>query len=134
MELGGKVGIGAGALRDHQIIQVDILLNGARGADADDILHTVAVEQLVGINADGGHTHAGCHDGDLDALVGAGVALHTPDVVDEDGVFQKILGDEFAAQRVAGHQDGLAEITGLCGNMRGGGCEHCNHPFVSVIL
>ena len=134
MELGGKVGIGAGALGDHQIIQVDMLLNGARGTDADDILHAVAVEQLVGVNADGGHTHAGGHDGDLDTLVGAGVALHAPDVVDEDGVFQEILGDEFAAQRVAGHQYGLAEITGLCGNVRGGGCKHSSHPFVSVIL
>ena len=81
VELGGKVGIGAGALRDDQIIEVDIVLNGPGGAHPDNILHTVAVIQLVGVDADGGHTHTGGHDGDLDALVGAGIALNAPDVV-----------------------------------------------------
>ena len=76
----------------------------------------------MGVDADGWHTHAGGHDGDLHALVGAGVALHAPDVVDQHRVFQKILRDEFGAQRVAGHQHSFGEISGLRGNMRGWGC------------
>jgi len=132
--LRGVIRVGAGAhARDH-IAERQLFLDRTRRADADDVIHIILREQLIGIDTDGRHAHAGGHDGDLDTLVGAGVALHAPDVVDEDGVFQEILGDEFAAQRVAGHQYGLAEITGLCGNMRGGGWEHSNHPFVSVIL
>ena len=50
--------------------------------------------------------------------------LHAPDVVDQNGVFQKIFRNEFGAQGIAGHQHGFAEIPGLCGNMRGGSWEH----------
>ena len=73
---------------------MDVLLNGTGGANPDDILHAVAGEQLVGVDADGGHAHAGGHDGDLHAFVGAGVALDAPDIVHQHGVFQKVLRNE----------------------------------------
>ena len=124
MELGGVVGIGAGTLGNDQVIEVNILLNGTGRAYPDDVLHAVAVEQLVGVDADGGHTHAGGHDGDLHAFVGAGVALNAPAVVDQHRIFQESFRDELGAQRIAGHEHGFAEVPGLGGNMRGGSGKH----------
>ena len=86
-----------------------MILNGAGRTHADNVLHAKIVEQLVGVDTDGGHTHAGGHDGYLDALVIAGVALHAPDIVHKDGIFQEILGDKLGPQGIAGHQYGLAE-------------------------
>ena len=102
MELGGEIGVGAGTLTDDQVIQLHFFLDGAGGANPDDVLHAVAVVQLVGVDADGGHAHAGGHDGDLHALVGASIALDTPDVIDEHGIFQKIFRNEFGAQGIKG--------------------------------
>ena len=109
MELLCPVGIGAGALSQHQIIHMDVLLNGACGADTDDVLHTEEVKQLVGIDADGGHTHAGGHDGDFDTLVVAGVAVDTTDIVYKNRVFKEVFCNKPGAQGIAGHQNGLAE-------------------------
>ena len=90
-----------------------MLLNGTGGADPDDVLHTVAVKQLVGVNADGGHAHAGSHHRDLHALVGAGITLDAPDVIDQNGIFQKVFRNELGTQGVAGHQHGFTEVAGL---------------------
>ena len=106
-------------------------LDGAGRADAHDVLHPVGAEQLPGINADGGHAHAGGHDGDLDALIGAGVALDPPDVVYQHGVFQKMIGDILGTKGIAGHQDRLAEIGGHGLDM---GCRvvHFRSPFIEA--
>ena len=109
MVLLGPVGIGAGSLGDDQVIQVDVLLDGPGGAHPDNVLHAVAIVKLVGINADGGHTHARGHDGDLHTLVGAGIALDAPDIVYKNGVFQEVFGNEPGPQRVAGHQYRLGD-------------------------
>ncbi|CAN4018018.1 Ribosome-associated protein L7Ae-like, partial [Dysosmobacter welbionis] len=74
-----------------------------------DVVHIIEVEQLMGVNADGGHPHAGGHDGHRRALIGAGVALDAPDVVHQLRVLQKGLRDEFGPQRIAGHQNGLGK-------------------------
>ena len=124
VELLGPVGVGAGALGNHQVIQVNILLNGAGGTYPDDVVHAVAGEQFMGVDADGGHSHAGGHDGDLHTLIGAGIALNAPDVVHQHRVFQKVFRNELGAQGIAGHQHGLAKIAGLGGNMRGWGIKH----------
>lgn len=116
MVLAGPIGIGAGPLPQHQIIQLDILLDGTGGADPDDVLHAVAIEQLMGVNTDGRHTHAGGHDGHPDALIGAGIALDAPNIVHQHRIFQKVFRNEFAAQGSPGistvfpKSPGLAEI------------------------
>ena len=126
VELLGPVGVGAGALTQDDVIQLDVLLDGTGGADTDDVLNAVAVEQLVGVDADGGHTHAGGHDGNLDALVGAGVTLNTTDVIHQDGVLQEVLSDELGAQGIAGHEDGLAEVAVLGIDVGSGDLEFHN--------
>ena len=124
MELLGPVGVGAGPLGNHQVIEIDVVLKGSGGAHPDDVVHIVAGEQLVGVDADGGHAHAGGHDGDLHPLVGAGIALDAPDVVHQHRVLQEVLRNELRAQGVAGHKHGLAEVSGFGGNMGSGCNEH----------
>ena len=115
----GKAGVGAGTLTGHHAAQLQVRPQSTGGAHADDVLHAVLGVQLMGVDADGGHSHAGGHHGDGHALIGAGVALDAPDVVHQHGVFQEGFGDELGAQGVAGHQNGFGEGTG-CGAVMGG--------------
>ena len=117
--LGGVVGIGAGAHADDDVAELNIVGQASCGADADDALHTEEIVQLVGINADGGHTHAAGHDRDGSALVGARVALNAADVVDQAGIGQKIFGDKLRPQGITGHEDGFGKVGG-CGLDMGG--------------
>ena len=110
-----------------------MVLNGAGGADTDDVLHAEEVEQLVGVDADGGHAHAGGHDGDLDALIVAGVALNAADIVHKNGVFQEIFSDELGPQGVAGHQHGLAEAD-LIEHIDMGSNSKVGHNISSLIV
>ena len=98
--------------------------HGPGGAHADDIFHAIEIEKLIGIDADGGHAHAGGHDGDPFAVIGAGIALHAPDIIDQPGVGQEIFRNEFGSQRVAGHQHRGGEIADLRVNMRSGRIGH----------
>ena len=117
--LGRPVGVGASALSDDDVAEFDIILQRARRADAHDVLHAEDRVQLPGINADRRHAHTGGHDGNFHAVIRSGVALHTAHVVHEHGVFQEIFCDEFCAQGISGHQNRLAEVTGLGADMRG---------------
>ena len=130
MELGGPVGVGAGALAENQVIQPHILLQGACGADTENVFHAKDVVELVGVYADGGHSHAGSHNGDLDAPIGAGIALDAPDVIYQDGIFQEGFRNELGPQGIPGHEDGLAKVAGF-GVDVGGGIVHgsCSFPF-----
>jgi len=128
MILPRPAGVGAGALRDDDVPELQLVSQRAGGADAQDVLHAVDREQLPRVNADGRHTHAGGHDGDAHAVIGAGVALNAPDVVDEHGIGQEIFRDEFRAQRIAGHQDSLSEVAGPGADVRG---RIIGHDFAS---
>ena len=108
----GKAGVGAGALTGHHTAQLQVRPHGPGGAHADDVLHAVLGVQLVGVNADGGHSHTGSHHGHRHTLIGASVALDAPDVVHQHGVFQEGFGNELRAQGIAGHQDGFGECAG----------------------
>ena len=119
MVLARPAGVGAGALRDHDVPELKLICQCTGGADAHDVLYAVDREQLPRVNADGRHTHTGGHDGDAHAVIGAGVALNAPDVVDEHGIGQEIFRDEFRAQRITGHQDGLSEVAGPGADVRG---------------
>ena len=118
MVLARPVRIRAGALPDDDIAQVDVLLHRAGRADAHDIFHAEDRIQLPGINADGRHAHAGGHDGNFHAMIRAGIAVDAADVIDEDGIFQKVFRNELRPQRVAGHENGSAKIAGFGIDMR----------------
>ena len=81
--------------------------------------NAVLAEQLIRINTDGRHTHTAAHHADGAALVGAGIAEHTAHIGDDARVFEESLGNEFSAQRVAGHQHGLGKIALFGAVMRG---------------
>ena len=123
----GEVGVGACSLGGNDVPELQAGADGSGGADADDVVHAVLGEQLIGVDADGGHPHAGGHNGDGYILVGAGIAVDAPDVVDQPGVVQEGVGDELGPQGVAGHEDGLGEIAGVGGIVRS---RHMVFPFL----
>ena len=57
----------------------------------------------VGVDADGGHTHTGGHNGNLNALVVAGVAVDTTDIVYKNRILQKILSNKLGTQGITRH-------------------------------
>ena len=59
----GIVGLTDRAGSQHGVEQLGVGSVAAGGADADDVVHIVELEQLVGIDADGGHfrKQSGCH-------------------------------------------------------------------------
>lgn len=105
----GIVGVRAGTLGHHHIPQLQLGGDGTGTAHPDDVVHIVEMVELVGVDADGGHAHAGGHHGHRCSAVSAGVAVDAPDMIDQPGVFQKCFGDEFGPQRVAGHQNSLCK-------------------------
>lgn len=128
--LRGVVGVGAGTGGDDEVAHVEVLLDGAGGAHADDGLHVVEVVQLVGVDAYRGAAHAVAHDADAAAAQHAGVAQHAAHLVEEHGVLQVVLGHEFHAQRIARHNDGLGNLAAPCANVWGGGICHNDDKFI----
>ena len=116
--LRGVVGVGAGAGGYDEVADVEVLLDGAGGTHADDGLHVVEVEQLVGVDAYRGAAHAVAHDADAAAVAHAGVAQHAAYLVEEHGVLKVVLGHEFHAQRVASHDDSLGNLAFPCADVR----------------
>ena len=113
VELAGPVGIGAGPLGQHQVIQLDIFLNGPGGANPDNVLHAEHVKQLVGVNADGRHAHAGGHDGHLHPFVQAGVPLDAPDVIHQHGIFQEGFRNKLGPQGSPNTRSSVPKSPGL---------------------
>ena len=67
-------------------MQLDVFLHSADGTDADELLYAVVVDELPGVDADGGNTHAGAHDRNGVAFIGAGKPQHIAHAVELDGV------------------------------------------------
>ena len=76
------------------------------------------LEELIRVDADGGHSHAGSHNGDGYVPVSPGVALDATDIVDQLRGSQEGFRDELRAEGVAGHEDSLREIAGFGGIVR----------------
>ena len=51
-------------------------------------------------------------------MIRSGIAVDAADIIDEDCVFQKVFRNEFRPQRIAGHENSLAEVAGLGIDMR----------------
>ena len=67
----GVVGLAHRTGGQHHIEQLGLFGVAAGGADADDVVHIVELEQLIGIDSDGRHTHTASHDGDFFSFVGS---------------------------------------------------------------
>ena len=93
-------------------------MHAAAGADADELLHTVVVHQLIHIDGDRRHAHARALHGDRYALVRACVA---EDIAD-GGILlrplQEILSDKLCTQGVPRQQDTLSDLALFGGNVQ----------------
>ena len=113
------VAVGAAALCNHEVAQVDVHLTCAARAYTDDRFYVVEVKQFVRINADGRNTHTVSHYGDTFAFVCAGEGEHTAHVIYLYRVLQEAFCHQFGAQRVACHDHCLGDFVVLCPDMRG---------------
>ena len=125
-----EVGVRARARTGDDVHEVQVVRERTGRADTDNVVDIVEVVQLPAVDADRRDAHTGGHHGHGHALPRAGVTLHAADVVDEHGIFQKGLGDELRAQRVAGHEHGLGDVSGFGCDMRRGN----RHDTTSVFL
>ena len=112
--MGGIVGIGAGAHRDDDIHQMQMVLQAAGGADANNVIDIVKMKQFVGINTDRRYSHTGTHYRDWFSFVCTGVPEHIADSIDLFWVFQIGFCDIFCTQRISRHQNCFGEISCTC--------------------
>ena len=89
----GKIRIGARARSYNNIAQFESGGYAARRAYADNIVHIVEIEKLIGVNAHRRHTHTGSHNRDGLAVICSGITLNASDIVYEAGVVEKSFGD-----------------------------------------
>ncbi len=113
LELAGIVGIRARAHGDDHILQLHILLESAGAADPDNVVDIIEIEELIGVDSHRGHAHAAAHNGDLLALIGAGIAQHVSDRVEANRILQIVLCDILRAKGIARHQYGFCDISGV---------------------
>ena len=113
------VGVGAGALGNDDIKQLQAPVESSGRAYPNDAFHVEHVIQLIGIDADGGHPHAAGHNGDPLALVITRIALNAPDIVHQLGIGQIGLGNHFGPQGISGHEYGLGKIFRRAADVRG---------------
>ena len=111
-----EVGVRASALGDDQVSRLHVVPQSSAGAHADDRLHVELVEELVGVDRQGRHSHArslyrhadfaevrdGGHARESE-YAAHGVVLHD--------VAQDLVGDALGAQGVAGEQDSASDLT-----------------------
>ena len=103
----------------HHVKQLGLVGIAAGRADADDVVHIVELEQLIGIDADGRHAHAAAHYADGAALIGAGKAQHAAHTGHLTHILQEGVGNELGPQGVTGHEDRLGEIALFGADVRG---------------
>ena len=112
-ELRTVSGIGVGAHRRNDAAELQRRIDGAGASDADDFFHTVMIVKLMGIDPDGRHAHAGCHDRHRFAVIGSGIALDPAQVVDKFRCGKVGFRNEFRPQGIARHQDCRGKISGV---------------------
>ena len=112
----------------HHVKQLGLVGIAAGRADADDVLYIVELEQLIGINADGRHTHAAAHHADGTALVSAGKAKHAAHAGHLTDILEEGIRNEFCTQGIARHQNGLCKIAFFSADVRG------RHKIISPFL
>ena len=107
----GRVG-GDGGQRRDQVADLEIGLEPAAGADAED-LPDAELDELLDHDRGRGAAHAAGLHGDRLAVEGAGVPEHPALRVALHGVVEEGLGDVFRAQRVAGKEAGVGVVAGF---------------------
>ena len=98
-----KIGVGAAAHSKYEIPDCNVLVQGASGADADNVVYVIIVKQLISVNSHRRDAHAAALYGNAASLVVSGVSVHASDAVVAAYIFQIVVCDIFCAQRVARH-------------------------------
>ena len=114
--------------RDDQVAELEVLLQAAAGADAEEALDA-ELHELLHHDRRRGAAHAGRLHRDRLALPLAGVAEHPALAVALHGVVEVRLGDVLGAQRVAGEEAGLAVVAGLGADVN----RHARDPKVAAM-
>ena len=105
--------IGRGTLSDNHVANPNILVHAAARPDADKFLCAVDVNQLVQVNRNRRNAHARPLHRNALALVLARKAENISDSRVLVNVLQKVFGDDFGANGVAGQQDALGNLADL---------------------
>ncbi len=117
-----RIGIGrirAGAHSDDYFVHFDFFGHTAGRADADYGFHAEEVEQLIAVYADGGHSHAACHNGNRHAVKSSRVSVYAADIVYKFRIFKIVFRNKLCPKRIAGHKHGFCKILRHCVNMWG---------------
>ena len=118
--------VGACTLSQHNVPELHLGSDAAGGAYPDDFLYVVGVEQLIGVDADGGHAHAAALDGYGNALISARKAQHIPHPVVAHRMLQILFCDELRPQGISGHQHPGCDLSRICLIV---GCRHVYSSF-----
>ena len=110
-------GIRGRGLGNQHIFQVQVFVHGTAGAHPDEFLAAEDLHQLVGVDGDGGHAHAGGLDGDRHSLVSARIAEIVAYMRIFHSAFKKIFGNEFGSQGISRQQDALGYLAAFGGDM-----------------
>ena len=116
-----KIAGGAGPHGKHHVTHMDIRHQGPGRAHPYQVLTAVKVDQLIGIDADGGTPHPGAHDRYRPALIGSRVSKHVPGPVKLLHILQEMLRDILCPQGVSRKQDCLGYFSFFSPDM-GRGC------------
>ena len=100
---------------------MDVRHQGPGRAHPYQVLTAVKVNQLIGIDTDGGTPHSGAHDRYRPAHIGSRVAKHVPGPVKLLHVLQKMLRNILCPQGVSRKQDCLCDLSFFSPDM-GRGC------------
>ena len=108
------IGISAGTGSHDNISQLYMLLHTPAGADPDQILHSIHMNQLIRIDPDGRTSHACPHDGYFFPFTGSRITEHVPNRVELHCILQKRLRDHLRPKRISRQQYGLRNIPHFC--------------------
>ena len=94
---------------------MEILGERTAAADADELLYTVDVDQLMHIDGDGRHAHARALHGNGRALVASRIAEHIAHMRVFFSVREKVFSDVLRTQGIARQQNALGNIADFSG-------------------
>ena len=109
----GIVGVRAGPLGHDDVSDLHPVGDRTAGADADQVLHAVYMDQLMAVDADGRDPHARPHDRNGFSLVGPCESEHIADGIELHRVFKKCVCDHFRPQGIPRQKDRLCNLSDL---------------------
>ena len=111
------VAVGAGTHSYCQVADMQVVVDRTSRSHTDDCLHAIEVIELIGVDADRGHTHAVSHHTYSLSLIGTCKAQHATHLVETYCIVEEFLGHQLHSQRVTRHNHRLGDFAVLCPDM-----------------